>query len=63
MEPFKVEKIDGGRYEYRKIQAWQAKNWDGSPSGWQRGTEEGDRWLVEKRFIPNNGKPRYTNYW
>jgi hypothetical protein len=47
------------------IQAWQAKNGDGSPANWEKGTEEGDRWLTQVKIIPNDHeKPiRYQNYW
>lgn len=64
MEPYKVEKIYGGKIEYRKIQAWQARDWDGELSNWEQGTPEGDRWLIEKKFISNDRKTvRYTNCW
>ena len=47
------------------IQAWQAVNHDGSPANWERGTAEGDRWLIQTKIIPNNKeKPvKYQNRW
>jgi hypothetical protein len=63
IQPYKVEKVRGGKVEYRKIQAWQARNYDGDPANFKPCTPDGDRWLVEKRFIPKNGHPRFTNYW
>lgn len=64
-KPYKIEKIHGGKVEYRKIQAFDACDFDGEPSNWKQGTPDGDRWLVEKRFIPNDKKEpmRFTNYW
>lgn len=63
--PFKTEKIFGGTNEYRRIQAWEAKDYDGEPSNWKQGTTDGDRWLTERKFIPlDKGEPvRYTNFW
>lgn len=63
-KPYKVEKVYGGKIEYRKIQAWQARNYNGDSANWEQGTPDGDRWLVEKRFIPKGGgHPRFTNCW
>lgn len=64
-KPFKIEKIYCGLYEYRKIKAYQARNWDGSFAGYERGTPDGDQELIERKFIPKDCglKVRYTNYW
>ena len=47
------------------IQAWQAVNYDGSPMNWEKGTEEGDRWLTQVKIIPHDKeKPiKYQNHW
>jgi len=47
------------------IQAWQAVNYDGSPMNWEKGTEEGDRWLIQTKIIPNDDKTpiHYQNHW
>ena len=47
------------------IQAWQAVNDDGSPMNWEKGTEEGDRWLTQTKIIPHNKKKpvKYQNRW
>ena len=47
------------------IQAWQAKNHDGSTGGWERGTPDGDRWLTQVKIIPHDKeKPiKYQNQW
>jgi hypothetical protein len=47
------------------IQGWQAVNYDGSPMNWEKGTEEGDRWLIQTKIIPTNKeKPvKYQNRW
>ncbi len=63
-KPYKIEKIYDGRIEYRKIQAWQARNYDGDPANWKQGTPSGNRWLIEKKFVSNDGKTvRYKNLW
>jgi hypothetical protein len=47
------------------IQAWQAKNGDGSPANWEKGTPDGDRWLTQVKIIPHDKeKPiKYQNHW
>ena len=46
------------------IQAWEAKNHDGSSAGWEKGTPDGDRWCVEVRTVNHmSGKIDYKNYW
>jgi len=47
------------------IQAWQAKNHDGSTGGWEKGTPDGDRWLTQVKVIPNDKEApiRYQNHW
>nr|WFD61356.1 MAG: hypothetical protein [uncultured cyanophage]WFD61425.1 MAG: hypothetical protein [uncultured cyanophage] len=64
-KPFRTEKIPGGIYEYRRIQAWEAKEYDGELSNWEQGTPDGDRWLTERKFIPSgkNEPVRFTNFW
>lgn len=64
-EPYKVEKVYGGKCEYRRIQAFQCCNYDGENAGYLAGTPAGDRWLTEKRFIPNSRfeSVKFTNYW
>ena len=54
-----------GKKITRKIQAWEARNYDGTFAGYKKGTPEGDRWLIEEKFIPKDTtKPiRYTNFW
>lgn len=63
--PYKTEKVYNGKIEYRRIQAWQAREFDGELSNWERGTPSGDRWLIEKQFIPNDRSQsvRFTNCW
>lgn len=63
--PYKIEKVYGGLCEYRKIQAFQACNYDGTLAGYEPGTPEGDSYLIEKRFIPISSfeSVRFTNYW
>ncbi len=46
-----------------KIQAWQARNYDGSFAGYLKGTTDGDRWLTEEVTIWCNGDRTYKNYW
>jgi hypothetical protein len=63
-KPYKTEKIYGGRVEWRKIQAWQARNWDGEYANFQKGTPDRHRWLIEKRFVSDDGERiRFTNCW
>ena len=63
-KPYKIEQLHNGIIEYRKIQAWECREYDGEPSNWKQGTPNGDRWLIEKKFIPSDGtSPRFTNYW
>jgi hypothetical protein len=52
--PDKVEQLPAGVLEYRKIQAFQCCDFDGKNAGYTAGTPDGDRWLVEKRFIPTD---------
>lgn len=49
----------------RLIQAWEAKNGDGSPANWEKGTPDGDRWLTQVKIIPHDKeKPiKYQNHW
>lgn len=63
-EPFKTEKTPYGVFEYRRIKAWQARNYDGSLARYRRGTLEGERDVLEKRFIPKDKSQsvRYTNH-
>lgn len=62
-EPYKVAKTPEGKYEYREIQAFQCCNSDGTHAGYLAGTPEGDRWLIERRFIPTKGQVKFTNFW
>jgi len=64
-EPFKVEQGYSGSVEYRNIQAFECCNYDGDNAGWSSGTPEGDKWLVEKRFIPHDSREgiRFSNVW
>jgi hypothetical protein len=64
-QPYKVEELRSGVVEYRKIQAFQACNYDGENAGWEQGTRDGDRYLIEKRFIPTDKdeKITFTNCW
>jgi hypothetical protein len=50
---------------WKRIKASEAKNADGTNAGYQSGTVDGDRVLLEKKFIPfNKFLPiRFTNYW
>ena len=60
----KYKELYGGGVSVRAIQAWQAKNFDGTPGGWEKGTEDGDRWCVEVRTVNHmSGKIDYKNYW
>ena len=65
IEPFQIKEYPWGTEEYRRIKAWQARDRDGTPAGWERGTPAGDRKCVEKKNIPADpqGEIRYTNYW
>lgn len=49
MKPYRIEKLHNGTIEYRKIQAWECREYDGEPSNWKQGTPDGDRWLIEKK--------------
>ena len=64
-KPYKVEQLPAGKLEYRKIQAFEACNYFGDNAMWEKGTPEGDRHLIEKRFIPNDPteKIRFSNCW
>jgi hypothetical protein len=50
---------------WKRIQAFDAKNWDGTHAGYKKGTEEGDRLLLEKKIVPfDKSMPvMYTNFW
>lgn len=65
IQPFKVKKLSWGTEEYRRIKAWQARNYDGTPSNWEPGTPAGERDCIENKFIPADPQSeiRYTNYW
>lgn len=59
-----VEPQSNGTIYWRIVKAHQAKNWDGSPSGWLPNTPDGEREVLEKAFIPSDGSlPRYSNFW
>jgi hypothetical protein len=64
-QPFKVESTDGGKRYWTRIKAHEAKNWDGSCAGWRQGTPDGNRDVIEVRFVPADIElpVRYTNYW
>jgi hypothetical protein len=61
----KTVKLYNGKKIIRRIQAWQARNYDGTFAGYKQGTPEGDRWLIEEKFIPKDPTQpiRYTNFW
>ncbi len=65
IQPFKVIKKPYGTEYWTHIQAWQARNWDGSSAGYKQGTPDGERTCTEKKFVPNDKQAptRYTNYW
>ena len=48
---------------FRLITGAEAKNADGSPSGWIAGTLDGDRICIEKETIYSDGKRKYSNRW
>lgn len=50
---------------WKRIKASEAKNWDGENAGYEPGTVEGDRVLLEKKFIPSDKSlpVRFTNFW
>ena len=64
-DPFKVEQLGNGKVEYRNIQAFECCNSGGDNAGWEPFTPEGDKWLIEKRFIPTDSrdKIKFTNAW
>jgi len=64
-QPFKIVPTPYGTEFWTKIKAYEAKNYDGTPSGWKPGTPDGERDVTEKKFIPddNDIPVRYTNYW
>ena len=64
-DPFKVEQLENGNVEYRNIQAFECCNSGGENAGWCPLTPEGDKWLIEKRFIPKDSREgiRFTNVW
>lgn len=65
IQPFKVIKKPYGTEYWTHIQAWQARNYDGSLAGYRQGTPDGDRQCTEKKFVPHEKEAptRYTNYW
>ena len=50
----KIENFPNDTRISTMIQAWQAVNHDGSPMKWEKGTEDGDRWLLQTKIIPND---------
>jgi hypothetical protein len=62
-EHFKVVKTAYGVEYWTRIKAHQARNYDGSSAGWQAGTPDGDREVLEKKFVSKDGSVKYTNYW
>jgi hypothetical protein len=64
VKPFKVVKTLYGTEYWTNIKAYQARNYDGSLAGWEPGTPEGEREVVEKKFVSEDGLTvRYSNYW
>ena len=65
-----VEPAPYGENHYRIIKGYEACNFDGEPAGYKPGTKEGDREVLERRFIPSKKAEkeetltvRYTNFW
>jgi hypothetical protein len=50
---------------WKRIKASDARNSDGENAGYKPGTIEGDRVLLQKKFVPfDKSLPvNYTNYW
>jgi hypothetical protein len=50
---------------WKRIKASDAKEFDGRNAGYEPGTLEGERVLLEKKFVPfDKSMPvRFTNYW
>lgn len=55
---------DEKTYNYRVIQASQARDYDGTKATWQAGTPEGDRECLEQECIrKSDGKTTYSSGW
>lgn len=65
MQKVKIVKTNLGTEYWQTIKAYQARNYDGSLSGWQPGTPAGERVCTEKKFVPDDPDLpiKYTNYW
>ena len=64
-QPHKIKTNSVGTEYWTYIKGWQAKNWDGSSAGYHPGTPEGDKELLEKKFVPHDLESfpiRYTNF-
>ena len=61
----KIENFPNDTRISTAIQAWQAKNHDGSTGGWEKGTPDGDRWLTQVKIIPHDNDKfiKYQNHW
>ncbi len=58
----KIEGFDPGEVKFRIVKAFEAKNYDGTPSGFVPGTPEGERRCIEKETI-REGVSTYSNRW
>jgi len=47
-------------YEFKRIHASQAKNYDGTPTTWPLTDKRNP---IQLKITRSNGEVRYTNYW
>ncbi len=55
-------KIDDRKVNFSLVKGFEARNYDGSPSGWHPGTFSGERECIEKETIRGR-KRTYSNRW